>query len=628
MSKLFLVLPTVLALALLAGCDSPPPGGDIDVDVAGVDLGNMTQPDADAADGTDAAGTDAAADLDSGPDAQPVDVALPDAAADEVASVDAAPDLDVVDVQAVDAPDAVDAADVQAVDAVADVDAAPDAVDVQAVDEVAGVDAAADVAVDAGDAATPIVEKCNGIDDDGDGMTDYLAAQLNEDPNGPEGCQLWYADNDGDGYGKANSSACVCGAIGPFKTQDHSDCNDYIAATHPGKDVTEICDAMDNNCDGVVDPYSSLGCVFAYIDTDKDGFGDPNAKGCVCGLDATYSTFKAGDCAPNDAKIYPSAKEACNGNDDDCDGVTDEANASGCSMFFGDADGDGWGNPKIAACLCGPDVSHPSSMGFDCNDGAVGIFPYATETCDGLDNDCDGYTDEVNAIGCVNYYVDADKDGLGDVTTMAKCLCAPGGIWEVTIPAPCTATDGCVCKNDGLEADTCNGGVDLGYLYDDGIIELNASGTVLAGEGGDWYHIKAVDSPDQDFSCDPFNVRAWLKDNPDGGFALELFKHSCGSTAELCNDVTDTGWTVAFGDKSPYGPQTNKSVDIGCYLLWKDACSPNPEVGGECPCVNNEQIFGFNACTDNSDDFYIHVYRKPGAADFCGTYTLAITNGK
>lgn len=85
-----------------------------------------------------------------------------------------------------------------------------------------------------------------------------------------------------------------------------ADCDDNRSSVHPW--ATEICDGLDNDCDGVVDE----GCVVPQptpAQTDSDGDGFPNGPE---------------DCAPNNAAIHPGATEICDGLDNDCDGVVDE----------------------------------------------------------------------------------------------------------------------------------------------------------------------------------------------------------------------------------------------------------------------------------------------------------------
>ena len=67
-----------------------------------------------------------------------------------------------------------------------------------------------------------------------------------------------------------------------------------------------------------------------------------------------------------------------------CDGVDNDCNGITDEGF--DTDGDTF-------TTCGPDLT-PGTDDDDCNDGSGATFPGATETCDNEDNDCDGTTDE------------------------------------------------------------------------------------------------------------------------------------------------------------------------------------------------------------------------------------------
>jgi len=99
----------------------------------------------------------------------------------------------------------------------------------------------------------------------------------------------------------------------------------------------EVCDGIDNDCDGWVDEGFAV---------DGDGW-----------------TTCDGDCDDNNAAVHPGAVELCNGVDDDCDGMGDAAV---------DADSDGY-----PACD-------------DCDDSDAQIFPGSTAVIDGVDTDCDG----------------------------------------------------------------------------------------------------------------------------------------------------------------------------------------------------------------------------------------------
>ncbi len=162
----------------------------------------------------------------------------------------------------------------------------------------------ADTALNLSDADGDGWDTCEGDCDDGDASLDL-------------------DDTDGDGF-----------------TTCDGDCDDTNAATHPS--AAEICDGLDNDCNGLVPVDES--------DSDGDGF-------LVC----------ENDCDDADASVYDGAPDVCDGVlDNDCDGQTDPLES--------DDDGDGW-----------------TGCEGDCDDGEATANPDEVEVCgDGLDNDCDG----------------------------------------------------------------------------------------------------------------------------------------------------------------------------------------------------------------------------------------------
>lgn len=229
-------------------------------------------------------------------------------------------------------------------------------------------------------------EICDRIDNDCDGVV----------PNSE-------LDLDGDGY-----SECL------------GDCNDNNVSVYPR--ALEICDGLDNDCDGTIDPSEADldGDKFRVCESDCDDsnpFSFPGARELCDGEDNDCDDrvpenetdndndgymICENDCNDNDANISPGAIEGCDGIDSNCNGLAVEGEF--------DLDEDGY-------MVCEG----------DCNDQNTNINPAATEICDDVDNNCDGETNE-------NIEPISTTCGVGDCFSTGQKTCIDGVMTDSCLP--------------------------------------------------------------------------------------------------------------------------------------------------------------------------------------------------
>lgn len=195
-----------------------------------------------------------------------------------------------------------------------------------------------------------------------------------------------------------------------------------------GDGISAAYDCDDSN------PDKSVGAIW-YLDLDDDGYGENGSGVYACDPPPDYWP-RAGDCNDFDAEIHRDADERCDGQDNDCDGITDEEPIDPF-VWYPDSDSDGFGSDLNSYEACSPknkgDLKEPGDCddfdasvnpdtqehyydgldancdglsdfdadldghdsdlygGDDCDDDELATYPFATEMCsDGIDNDCDG----------------------------------------------------------------------------------------------------------------------------------------------------------------------------------------------------------------------------------------------
>jgi len=231
--------------------------------------------------------------------------------------------------------------------------------------------------------------------------------------------------------------------------------------------------------------------------------------------------------------------EACNGEDDDCDGIVDEGVVAPAGL---DCGGPGLCNGLRPACRGAEGFVCPYPDGYE-----------ARETrCDNLDNDCDGRIDEA-----------ADNAALatkGEPCEAGRGICLSRGVRACTADGrgvACSAVAGQPRPGETCNAldDDCDGRVDEAIARNDEMVPVDLDGRRV------WIDRHEASRPDATAQQSGFNTqRACSRPNvlPWGNVSYDDAVRACTARGKrLC---TDAEWAAACGAGYPYGANFNANA--------------------------------------------------------------------
>jgi hypothetical protein len=398
-------------------------------------------------------------------------------------------------------------------------------------------------------------EVCNTFDDDCDGLVD----DADPDFDRRTGSHFW-PDADGDGFGGGEPVA-ACVAPTSYVT-DSSDCDDTLSSVHPGG--TEVCNGLDDDCDGDVDDgdpsLDPSAALTFFVDVDGDGYGDPNAPLVMC--DAPGAVLDGTDCAPFDPAFHALVE------------------------WYTDADDDGAGDPSAAVVACLPPAGTVATDD-DCDDADPAQHP---DTIWYQDSDHDTFGDGsfwvnqclhpldyvLDATDCDDldprehpgalWYGDRDADGFGDASLPLPAC----DVWRVVddstdcddLRADISPADLEVCDHADNDCDgTVDDGLALTTWYADEDLD-GWSGDVVSSVdcgGAPGTHLVADDCDDLDPTVHPGAPQT----------CDELVDRDCDGVrpAQAYGDPIEFGFT--------YEPASGQLVDVDGDgdndVAWSDA---------------------------------------------------------
>ena len=284
--------------------------------------------------------------------------------------------------------------------------------------------------------------------------------------------------------------------------------------------------------------------------TTKSPLGSADVE-TVRDLDSDGYFVDDGDCDDENATIHPGAAETCDGLDNNCNGEIDE---QVMLEIFIDNDGDGFGNSSEAALACEvPDGYVENDV--DCDDNDDTIHPQASESCDEVDNDCDGLVDEqLTEL----WFYDGDLDGYGDAEDfMEGCFPNDG---YVDNSDDCDDEDETIYPEaeeicDGLDND-CDEQIDEDVTITV-FVDFDADGfgndDILEEtcEVGDYQSLYGGDCDDLDSNI-----------NPNASEYCDFIDNNCNEIVDESSSVDSETW---YEDNDGDGDGNPSVVQTSCY---------------------------------------------------------------
>lgn len=332
-------------------------------------------------------------------------------------------------------------------------------------------------------------------------------------------------------------------------------CDDGLCCVIGGEPACTTLVLADGTC------ASGAAAIRYYLDKDADGHGGANSERLACARpllvpddvpDARWIE-QGGDCADDDPLIWPGAPEACDGVDNDCNGLVDDALPT--VDLYPDKDDDGFGAINAQPSpRCGP-VPGLVADNSDCRDKDAAVRPGATETCNGRDDDCDGQKDES--------FPEADTRCFEPTRVGAcqrgKIACVLGGL---------------VCAQDVTpKLDRCNGVDDD---CDGALDEHPECGGPLdmVGAPGVTFGAKSVDYPSGSFG----NVTACQKNKASGPFAASFD----GTTWTGTSGGTQVAWAQTA---APYWDLRKNGLTLYLKFTATTTSTATSPWGGNMPMI-------------------------------------------